>query len=104
MRPQDRLLHDEPFGEVDVAQGSELRVAAFDELREPRRSEACGDGGTRRWPELREVAGQRPALHIVRAAHVDHEGRARRVVDEVVADRLWFPGLAVGAEPSQPGA
>ena len=37
-------------------------------------------------------------------AHIDHKRRRRRIVDEVVADRLGLPGLAIGFVSSEAGA
>ena len=52
MRPNDRLFHDEAFGERDAGERAELRVAAFDELREPGRRQPRRHGAWLRRPEL----------------------------------------------------
>ena len=49
MRPDERLLDDDAFGERHAGDRAELRVAALDELPEPDRCQPRGHGvGLRR--------------------------------------------------------
>src|SRR5262245_1321739 len=100
----DRLAHDEPFRPPDAGARAELRVAALDQLPEERRIQArCYRAATRRRLELRRVTVERGTFLIVLRAHVDHEGRLGRIVDEVVTEPLGLPGLARGIVAPQAG-
>src|SRR6185436_6274100 len=58
--------------------------------------------GRRRLGELRRMAVERGPLAIVELRDVHHERRRRRIVDEVVADPVDLPGLALWLVPPQP--
>lgn len=92
VRPEYRLPDNQPFGERDASQGTEVRIAALDELAEPGRRQSRFDA-TGRWHELRAVAGQRVTLALILGGHVDDERGRNGVVDEVMADPVGPPGV-----------
>ena len=90
-----------PSAKATPATGAELRVTALDELPEPDRRQTRGHGVGMRRLELRDVTGQRPALRLVVLADVHDERRRSHVVDEVVADRLGLPRVAIRLIPAK---
>src|SRR5688572_33146386 len=101
MRPDQRVSDNDPFSKCHARNRAELRVAAFNELPEPHRCETRGHG-VRLWRlELCDVTGQRAALRFVVLADVHDERGRGHVVDEVIADRLGLPRVAIGLIPAQ---
>src|SRR5690606_38121823 len=74
--------------------GTELGVAALDELLEAGRGQAGRDSVAGRRRELRRMTRERAALHVVLRRDVDDERGTRRIVDEVVADAVRPPRLS----------
>src|SRR5262245_52451800 len=99
----DRLADHEAFGPPYAGERAELGVAALDELAEQRRIHGRGDAAGRACPpELTDVAVERASFALVVIRHVDDERRSGRLVDEVIADPVRFPRLALRFVPSEP--
>ena len=90
-----------PSANATPAMRAELRVTALDELPEPDRRQTRGHGVGMRRLELRDVTGQRAALRLVVLADIHDERRRGHVVDEVVADRLGLPRVAIRLVPAK---
>ncbi len=99
----NRFTNDEALGPANARERAELRVAALDELKELRRVQSRRNRAVRvRARELARVAIERAALDLVVVRHVNDERRRCRLVDEVVADPLGLPRIALRLIAPQP--
>ena len=73
MRPHDRMLHDDAFRKGNAGKRPKLRIAALNQLTEPRRYEPRRDSTGLRRLKLAGVTRERPPLRLVVIADVDNE-------------------------------
>src|SRR6266496_4123294 len=102
--PQKRSLDNNALGKPDAGKRAELRVAALNELSKRRRRQSRRHRLVSVGDELAGVTGERLSLAPVVFGDIDHEGRRRAIIDEVVADPVCVPrcvGGLVAAETTR---
>ena len=104
VRPDNGVFHDDSFCVRDADERTELRVAALNQLREARRRQTRGDGARFCRAKLTDEPTERAPLRDVVLPHIHDERGRSGIVDEVVADGLRLPRIAVGLVLSEAGA